>query len=331
MDWIMACAFGHRIDRTFEAVQALGYEGTVSDLQKALRTNGTLLRDLKVYTYAVWRMRRQDTFSFVKARNITVTARYEDPEVFRYAERLASGPRLNQVLLKYEGHNNDILTLEQHSEVIAGVLNGGELRTYVGKFIFKKMKFILHTGVSVDDLRADMLETAVYNLLRTYPNWSGEGHALAIAQSAVKRRGHNIIKEFSAASRNHLLRGEDGTYSAVNVSMDPDVATEFFDSATEYSKVDGSTPESRVQDLVQSIQSVRHRAQYRWQQSYLDLCLDQGRDLFDTWCAQACIRVETDDNTSARFRNAAALYLGVSIDQVVAFIEELRISARLFN
>lgn len=113
------------------------------------------------------------------------------------------------------------LLLDEMDDRVEATLQGTDFKTYVRKFVYRKMEFI-HRGAPtrVAEIESDLRHAALYNLLRTYPAWNDAGHMVAIAKIGARNRGHNFIKECTTKSRASLQTDAAGNCSAVNVSWD---------------------------------------------------------------------------------------------------------------
>jgi hypothetical protein len=103
---------------------------------------------------------------------------------------------------------------------LASVVSSEDYRTYVSKYIAKKMGFLIKSyNTTRDEIRSDLDSWALYALLKSYPRFDDVGHGIAIAKTTAKRRGVNLMKSLTAGNKNALITDKNGNCSATNVSM----------------------------------------------------------------------------------------------------------------
>jgi len=176
--------------------------------RKALHRNGALLKNVKVFTYA--------KFCGFK----TNLADYEfSAEESRAVNLALKNPDLVARLTEYRDEKRHPLGLRLYDRYLAEALTSADLDLYLRKFIRKKMSFLVRSyGLSASEIKADLLSFALFTLLKSYPKFDDLGHMTAIAKTAVKRRGVNLIKEQTTQKRQRLIHNADGSYTATNVT-----------------------------------------------------------------------------------------------------------------
>lgn len=151
-----------------------------------------------------------------------------------YLKTVLENPEIQRTLSKFQ---SPPYTVEEVQLLERRAVCNKEVMTYMGKFIFRKMSFLIKSyGVSKEDLVETMQERAIHNLRINYPNWKTNGEMLAMAKSAIANSGHNIINYYSAEKRAKLTT----TNQAVEVSLDAmqDVAGDSYEyTALVYSDV----------------------------------------------------------------------------------------------
>lgn len=190
---------------------------THGDIYASMRHNGELLLDVKQFAYAQAAMMMPKFARAVKEdalkTNLSTAVRN------RVMRALGYQPLFN-ALREYLRAGRPALSLHEMKGDLIVTLSDAQIETYAGKFINYKMAFIMKGGVKFAELVSDVMVTAYYGLLRTYPNWADEGHRLAIAKSNIHNRGHNIIKEHTAGLRKSLQGDSKSGYTAVLVPLD---------------------------------------------------------------------------------------------------------------
>ena len=105
--------------------------------------------------------------------------------------------------------------------MMAEFLNSRELKTYLGKFISKKMKFMIQSyGDTREDLDMTMRIGAMYSIYRMYPYFGSYLHFINIGKGAAKRVGHSMIKNRTTLKNQRLMRNKDGTHEANLIPLD---------------------------------------------------------------------------------------------------------------
>jgi hypothetical protein len=133
----------------------------------------------------------------------------------------------------------------------ARALMNNEIKAYIGKFIFRKMRFILKSyGVDKDELEGSLQERAIHNLRVNYPNWKTSGDMLAMVKSAVANAGHNLIKYYAATKRAKV----DGENHAVEYSLES--MQEMSGDAPEYQAMIYSSAFDRAIEVMEATRGV---------------------------------------------------------------------------
>lgn len=109
------------------------------------------------------------------------------------------------------------ITVQQAQALESRALLNREVATYINKFVYRKMSFIVQNyGVSKSDLICSLHERAIHNLRINFPNWKTSGEMMAMCKSAIANAGHNLIKFYAAEKRALVNRSN----MAVTVSLD---------------------------------------------------------------------------------------------------------------
>lgn len=125
-----------------------------------------------------------------------------DPEVLQHLAKFAEYPAY---------------TVQQVRVLEAKSICNPEIDTYMGKFIYRKMRFLLKSySVTKLELVEQLQERAIHNLRINYPNWNNAGEMLAMAKSAIANAGHNLIKYYAATKRSRV----DVNNKAVEYSLE---------------------------------------------------------------------------------------------------------------
>ena len=126
-------------------------------------------------------------------------------------------------------------TLFDFDNLEGSILKSKELRDYIGKFISKKMMYLMRSyGQDRSDLYDHMQHAALLALRKHYPFYHSDLHALNICKTSVHNSGVGIMEFWDRAKRKALM--QDGTgyqavkvplESVVGVGVEPEHACEF--------------------------------------------------------------------------------------------------------
>ena len=134
------------------------------------------LRECKAYLYAHTvdpYTNRRDYGVNAATANLLHKTVDENKDLKQLLARLAS---------KYPAY-----TLPQLDQLIAGALTNTDFQTYIGKFVSRKMAFMLNDGLAKEDIKQDLLLACHRSMLKTYPVFNDAGHI----QALIKRTAHN--------------------------------------------------------------------------------------------------------------------------------------------
>ena len=172
----------------------------------------------------------------IKPNAYIKTVVLKSPEVLQHLESFKEFPAY------------DIKTV---STLEARALLNTEIKTYVSKFIFRKMRFILNSyGIAKDELEESLQERAIHNLRVNYPNWKSSGDMLAMVKSAIANAGQNLIKYYAAGKRSKV----DSENHAVEYSLES--LQEDAGDAPEYQALVYSSAFDRGLEIIEASRSV---------------------------------------------------------------------------
>lgn len=127
--------------------------------------------------------------------------------------------------LKWVAHNVDIDTawcapwdlkrLEQNENAIVY-----GLKTYIGKFVTKKMTFLIKSyGLHRHDIQTELYCAGLWALHKKYPFFETSLHAINTVKTAIHNKGMDIIAKHTRNKNQRLIRNKDGTFESVNVDI----------------------------------------------------------------------------------------------------------------
>lgn len=184
---------------------------------KRLKSNGILLRNAKL-----WLFKAATSEVLPGAKEFELTPAQTRALAVLLQTRIG-------VVLRQLSRDYKPLTLVEFKRLSSSISASQSLNDFIGKFVYKKMSFMIKSyGLHVEDLRGDLVYAGLYGLLRAYPRWEHDGHAMNICKTTIHNRGINLIKEHTTGSRNRLFLNEEGGFEAKSISLssfeDPAVA-----------------------------------------------------------------------------------------------------------
>lgn len=161
-------------------------------LKRRFDTSGYILKNCRLYAYAAHTSRLQNGRVTVRSDDFQVSA--EDARFLR---------ALNLSHIPHQEYR--AFTLSEYDSIIQVLLSSKELKSNIGKFVNKKMRFIYRNSEkSYNDLCATLLTEALYGVYRAYPKYKTYNHMLNIAKTCLRNYGHTIIRQ-------HGLQASRGT------------------------------------------------------------------------------------------------------------------------
>jgi len=178
-------------------------------IKDAMRVNGYVMKNCKLYAWACWAARRADQPP-PSARAFGVESK--DAVILR---------RLNLAHLdKARSTKYEALTLEAFDAATDRLLKSPDLKNYIGKFVTKKMSFLMKSyGENRYDLETQLKEGALLAWYKQYPRFDSELHMVNVAKAAIHNDGQTMITSLSSKSRQRLQRNDDGSFEALNVDI----------------------------------------------------------------------------------------------------------------
>ena len=204
---------------TFRAISATelatSLRGINSDfspkkVRLALLNNGSILKNVKLFTYA------SASYKGVPSHIFDISPR--DEKIILH--RLHNDYMFHKFLRGLLRQGYKPLTPKKMDRLVQDVVAGPEFTSYIGKFVNKKLSFIVKsTGIKPADMTQDLCSWGTYALYRAYPRMESFLHAINIAKQAAHNRGINLIMENTSQSRERFSKNSDGTFSSVNVPL----------------------------------------------------------------------------------------------------------------
>ena len=212
-------------------------------IKEAARMSGYVLKNCKLYAWACWTARVLER-PMPKAREFEVSLR--DGKILRRLNLKHLEPAKG--MQRYPAY-----TLRTFDQQTAKMLASSDLRNYVGKFVTKKMAFLMKSyGETRHDLETALKESAVTVWYKQYPRFDSDLHMMNVAKAQIHNTGHTMITSLTSKSRQRLSQNADGSFEAVQVDISvlADVA-----APPAYGEM--------LQDHLQALAAVEHRLNQR--------------------------------------------------------------------
>ena len=208
----------YRIDQR-EFLAYLEKHNIVSSREEALRikdaarVNGYVLKNCKLYVWACWSARVLEV-QLPRASDFGVHP--NDAPILRRMNLQHLEERTKQGLARYPAY-----TLKTFDDLTARTLASPELRNYIGKFVTRKMTFLMNSyGETRHDLEMQLREAALLAWYKQYPRFESELHMVNVSKTQIHNTGHTMITSLTAKSRQKLSQNSDGSFDAVHVDIE---------------------------------------------------------------------------------------------------------------
>ena len=199
----MFAYYFYRIDQE-QFIEFVGDRSEGVRLKEIARRNGYLLKNCKLYAYAVHCARKNNI----------------KPPSFRAFEVHEEDARILRRLNLNHLADYKALTLQEFNNWTLSLLSGSELNNYIGRFVSKKMSFLMKSyGIERLDIYNHLKESALSAVMKQYPRYESYLHFLNIAKSTVHNAGQTFITHNTSQANNRLLKNSDGTMEAVMVDI----------------------------------------------------------------------------------------------------------------
>jgi hypothetical protein len=205
----------YRIDQR----QFLNYivdNGIVKSREEALRikdvarVNGYVLKNCKLYAWACWRARG---LGRPTPRPQAFEVSPVDARVLRRLNLKHLDPRRG-----YDPYA--AYSLASFDALTAKMLASVDLRNYIGKFVSKKMGFLMRSfGETRHDLETQLKESAILAWYKQYPRFDSSLHMVNVAKAQIHNTGQTMITSLTSKSRQRLTQNADGSFEALSVDI----------------------------------------------------------------------------------------------------------------
>ena len=180
-------------------------------IKDAMQASGYVMKNCKLYAWACWTARRLGR-AMPHAGSFDVDPK--DAFVLRKLN-LAHLDKLRGALGPFDAYS-----LRSFDHLAERLLESSDLKNYVGKFVTKKMSFLIKSyGETRHDLETSLRESAILSWYKQYPRFDSELHMVNVAKASIHNDGHTMITSLSSKSRQRLMRNDDGSFEALTVDL----------------------------------------------------------------------------------------------------------------
>lgn len=173
---------------------------------EVVRSDGYTLKNCKLFAHAYWAARQSGE---TKPRATQYEIHPEDISL------------LKRINLSHVSSTYVPMSLEDMDSMIEGALDSPEMRAYIGRYISKKMIFLVRSyNVPRKDIEGDLMRAALAAIYKTYPKFESALHFTNVAKSAIHNSGMSLIAYHTRASRTRIVLNEEGFFRAVNDSSE---------------------------------------------------------------------------------------------------------------
>ncbi len=202
---LFAYYFGRINQRQF--IEYVGDQAEGRRIKDLARCNGYILVNCKLYAYAVHCAR-------VRGEAI--------PSAASYKVEAADGLILRKLNLSHlDVDKYKMFTLKEYMATVAHMLESPEIKNNIGKFVSKKMSFLLKSfGENRQDIYAYLQEQAMLGVYIQYPRYESYLHFVNIAKATIHNKGQSFISACTSKSRQRLMRNDDGSFETTHIAID---------------------------------------------------------------------------------------------------------------
>lgn len=286
----------HRIDQ--KALVAF-----INDPEKAervlhcIRTDGYVLKNCKLYAWAYYKSRHGFKKPQAKAFGIE-----------RQDLSILSRLNLSHLKLKYEA-----IELGQFDSLVEGVLHNSTMSTYIGKFISKKMTFLIKSyGELREDIEHDLESAGLKAIYMHYPRFESMLHYRTVAMAAIKNTGQTKITYHVSPCRQRLRKNADGYDEAVHTNIEDLANVEAPKQALSF-----------IKDSLESLVRLAEKGMRPDVQRFLMCCAGQYDEQFSSYLGMNN-DVAVEGMSYSKYVKKATRHFGFTESQVQKLFGKLR-------
>ena len=171
----------------FEYRRQLGDKELAKSLWLKVKNNGYVLRNCKLYIYALAKNRK--------------TGVATSPTRFGICAK--DVPFLKSLNIKFSLQYK-AYSLSDFDNLEGAILKSPHLDAYMGKYINKKLRFLASYGVTKSEIRSEFICESIYALRKQYPRFKSELHAQNICKTTIHNTGQLLIQYWTRNKRQAL-------------------------------------------------------------------------------------------------------------------------------
>lgn len=274
-------------------------------ITEAIGRNGYVIKNLKLWIFWTIKNKSERNVAAAKARKW---------EVLRCdANALAALNTVTRSYLRRLASKYAALTLEKFDAHLIHIDN--EIRTWLGKFVSRKLRFIYESqGLKRTDIEQELRYKGLQGLYMMYPCVQGALHAQNVVKRTIHNNGINMIYKATTMKAGRLIRDPSGTFQSRVISLD---AAQLHTQAAPETRTDVQLDFDR---LCNKYTGKRLK--------FLELLSGAYCEWFSHWIKTQGQRLDNDETfdkiSPVAYTRLVADYLGVSAKSVATFLTELR-------
>ena len=186
-----------------------------------------------------------------------------------------------------------------------------ELKTYIGKFISKRMAFLLKSyGLHRQDIEMELYCAALWAMHKRYPFFESALHAVNTSKTAIHNKGMDIIAKYTREKNQRLIRNKDGTFESVHIDV------------SVLSSLQAPEPfELRYKDERSGLNSIQKKMNDR---SALYISLARGEYNADFSDYIGSNNSEAAEGNYKAYLNKIDKFLNVTVEERTAFFDKIK-------
>lgn len=224
----------HRINME-EFLAYVGNRKVGTRIKDIAKSKGYVMKNCKLYAYAVHDARHKGL---------------KLPSAKSYGVELEDSLLLKRLNLSHLDPNEyQAFTIAAYDTIVDHALSGAALKNYIGRFVSKKMAFLMKSyGVERHDIEAHLRTMSLIAVYMKYPMYESYLHLVNIAKAQIHNKGQSYITSMTTKKRNRLQKDSEGMSQAVHVSVD---------ALGEQANPESDAPE--LKERLQALASIEHK------------------------------------------------------------------------
>lgn len=275
----------------------VGDRKTGTRIKDIAKQSGYVMKNCKLYAYAVHAARTQ---GLKPPRASAYDIDDEDSALLK---------RLNLNHLDPKSYR--AFTIAEFEKIVTHALNGASLKNYIGRFVSKKMAFLMKSyGVERHDIETYLREMALVSMYMKYPQFESYLHLVNVAKAQIHNKGQSYITGMTTKKRNRLQKDSEGMDQAVHVSMD---------AVKEQANPESDVPE--IKERLQALASIENKLPVRTR-NLIKAAMGVKDDGFSAYLKQ-CNTVAIERMNYERYTNKLYEYYGTTSERMLVVYQNI--------